>query len=172
MCARLTSSKLSSPMTSCCCKGGPFSESLERRGSTEHTLSQNLLQRYRERERERERERGPHCPLFSYPTYTTNILVLINLHSVCLYRGQILLSSVSLLDFIGFIQNHKIPFGVCFCQTEEGKENFWTPIIVENNVSFYLYSRYEYCEENISILSLDFRLFLGTMFLYSTKLDL
>ena len=51
MCARLTSSKLSSPMTSCCCQGGPFSESLERRGSTEHTLSQNLLQRYRERER-------------------------------------------------------------------------------------------------------------------------
>ena len=51
MCARSTSSKLSSPMTSCCCQGGPFSESLERRGSTEHTLSQNLLQRYRERER-------------------------------------------------------------------------------------------------------------------------
>ena len=45
-----TSWRLSSPMTSSSFEGGPFSE--EGRGGTgwtEHTLSQNLLQRYRQR---------------------------------------------------------------------------------------------------------------------------
>ena len=79
---RSTSSKLSSPMTSCCCKGGPFSESLERREGFDRA---NFESQFASKI-----PRGPLCPLFSDPTINIFFVLFsaFNLPSVSLYRGQ------------------------------------------------------------------------------------